>query len=118
MKITKMLNKVLIAVLTAGSLFAQDAEVPFVSFNWSQANPDPATGSGELTTTINGIELSSSMPTPVMNQKSTTDQPIPADLGIGGFANTVDSVQPGTPNGFHLGWAGSIILTGSIDDAE
>ena len=118
MKITKTLTKVVIAVLSVGSLFAQDAEVPFVSFNWSQADPDPATGSGELTATINGIEFSSSMPTPVINQKSTTDQPIPADLGIVGFANTVDSVQPGTPNGFHLGWSGSIILTGSIDDAD
>ena len=118
MKITKTLTKVVIAVLSVGSLFAQDAEVPFVSFNWSQADPDPATGSGELNATINGIEFSSLMPTPVMNQKSTTDQPIPADLGIVGFANTVDSVQPGTPNGFHLGWSGSIILTGSIDDAD
>jgi hypothetical protein len=120
MKITKTLNKVLTAgfLVTVGSAFAQDAEVPFVSFNWSQADPNPATGSGELTATINGVEFSASMPTPVINQKSTTDQPIPADLGIVGFANTVDDVQPGTPNGFHLGWSGSIVMTGSIDDAD
>ena len=118
MKITKTLTKVIIAILTAGTAFAQDAEVPFVSFNWSQASPDPASGSGELTTTINGIEFSASMPTPVLNQKSTTDQPIPADLGIVGFANEVDLPNPGTFNGFHLGWSGSIILTGSIDDAD
>ena len=77
MKITEILTKLVIAVLSVGSLFAQDAEVPFVSFNWSQADPDPATGSGELNATINGIEFSSLMPTPMMNQKSTTDQPIP-----------------------------------------
>ena len=101
MKITKTLTKVIIAILTAGTAFAQDAEVPFVSFNWSQASSDPATGSGELTATINGIEFSASMPTPVLNQKSTTDQSIPADLGIVGFANKVDLPNPGTLNGFH-----------------
>ena len=118
MKTTKTLTGVVIALLSVGSLFAQDAEVPFVSFNWSQVDPDPATGSGELTATINGVEFSASMPTPVMNQKSTTDQPIPTDLGIVGFANKVDMPNPGTLNGFHLGWSGSIILTGSIDDAD
>ena len=118
MKNRKTIATLVIAFLTAGSAFAQDADIPFVSFSWSQADPDPATGSGELTATINGVEFSASMPTPVMNQKSTTTQPIPTDLGIVGFANKVNSVQPGTPNGFHLGWSGSIILTGSIDDAD
>ena len=113
MKNTKTIASLVIAILTAGSAFAQDADIPFVSFSWSQADPDPATGSGELTATINGVEFSSSMPTPVINQKSTTDQPIPADLGIVGFANTVDSVQPGTPNGFHLGWSASAVQSTS-----
>ena len=40
MKITKTLTKVIIAILAAGTAFAQDAEVPFVSFNWSQASPE------------------------------------------------------------------------------
>ena len=108
MKNRKTIATLVIAFLTAGSAFAQDADIPFVSFSWSQADPDPATGSGELTATINGVEFSATMPTPVMNQKSTTTQPIPTDLGIVGFANKVNSVQPGTPNGFHLGWSGSI----------
>jgi len=85
-----------------------------VSFSWSQSDPDPSTGSGTLTATVDGIEFSAPMPTPTMNQKDTTDAPIPAGKGVVGFANTVDKVQPGHPYGFHLGWSGTVTLTGSL----
>jgi len=96
----------------------EDIPVPktIVSFSWIQS--DPETGSGELTATINGIEFSGVMPVPAFEQKDFTDDPIPEGLGIVGFANTASSPNPGTPNGFHIGWADldPVTLTGSIAD--
>ena len=98
----------------------EDTPVPktIVSFNWTQSDPDPETGSGELTATINGIEFSGVMSVPTFEQKDFTDDPIPEGLGIVGFANTASSPNPGTPNGFHIGWADldPVTLTGSIAD--
>ena len=52
------------------------------------------------------------------SDQGDTDDPIPEGLGIVGFANTASSPNPGTPNGFHIGWADldPVTLTGSIAD--
>ncbi|HIG29170.1 MAG TPA: hypothetical protein EYQ50_15835 [Verrucomicrobiales bacterium] len=100
-----------------GGEFTSLGTIHIVSFNWSQSDVEPSTGSGMVTATVDGVELSAPMPIPTLNQKDTTTAPIPTGLGIVGFANTVDSVQPGSLNGFHLGWSGIVTLTGSIADA-
>jgi hypothetical protein len=101
-------------VVTEPTAYIQVTTASIVSFSWSQSDPDSSTGSGTLTATVDGIEFSAPMPTPTMNQKDTTDAPIPAGKGVVGFANTVDKVQPGHPYGFHLGWSGTVTLTGSL----
>ncbi|MDC0325232.1 DUF5050 domain-containing protein [bacterium] len=95
-----------------------------VNFNWSQTESDPSTGSGRLWTKVNGIDLSAPMPPPTLNQKESTEVTIPA--GVVGFAikaysgpgaSANEGPKPGSPNGFHLGWSGTVTLSGSIEDA-
>jgi hypothetical protein len=89
-----------------------------VEFDWAQSDPDSSTGSGTVKTTVNGIDFSAPMPIPTVNQKDTTVQTIPQERGIVGFAIAVDSIQPGSVNGFHLGWFGTVTLFGTIADAD
>ena len=108
---TLLATSIAALLLTAGSSFAA---IVNVEFSWSQTDPDPTTGSGTLMVTAQGIDFSAPMPTPTYNQKDNLGAGETLPTGVVGFANTVDSVQPGSLNGFHLGWSGTVNLLGSL----
>jgi hypothetical protein len=100
----------LVTLVTSPTAFADIVDVEFLYIA-----EDSTTGAGSLTVTAKGINFTGTMPTPTLNQKDSTAIVVPA-TAVGFLNDDSDTGSPGTTTGFHLGWSGSVTLTGTVED--
>ena len=104
---------VFLSSVAAISLTCQCASGASIAFEW--LSTDSSTGSGTLTGTVNGVSFNAAAPDPTLTQKGSTTESLPG--GIVGFVTSGSDANPGSSGtGIHLGWSGSVVLTGQIDD--
>jgi hypothetical protein len=96
---------VVVVVLGTG---AEAGLADTILFTYEQTDSD--TGSGTLSGTVDGIQFMGQLPTATVQQVDSSNRPVPD--GMIGYMDGWQEAQPGNPFGVHLGWGGSVTLTG------
>jgi hypothetical protein len=89
-----------------GSLEAASAAL----LHFSYTQDDASNGSGTIAGEVNGIMFSGSLPEAQVSQVDFDELPVPA--GMVGYLSGTAEPSPGNPFGVHLGWSGTITLSG------
>ena len=77
---------------------------------FSYAQTDVSTGSGNFFGQINGVVFSGDMPTATLTQNDASGREVP--VGMVGYLDGVDNSNPGSPFGVHLGFPATATIRG------
>jgi len=89
--------------------FASSAMAQTISFTYTQS--DLATGGGTLSGVVDGIFFTGTLPLATVTQNDDSNRPIPEGM-IGYMDGKANPSTNGNDFGVHIGWEGSITLTG------
>ena len=87
---------------------ARPASADVIEFEYLQT--DVETGSGTLSGVVNGISFVGALPPATVTQLDESELEVPA--GMVGYMDGWQESQPGNPFGVHIGFEGSVTLTG------